>query len=196
MAVSASNAERLTALARTTKQREYARDFVATWRDHVTWDRARMREAVRLPGEFIVEEEDVLAYNLALGETDPLLVDPEYARVHAPGGTVVVHPLFTTSIGFWLAAPGTPLSWTRTPGARNPFQRVVIREPIKIGDRLSLTVENTDRYIRRGKHYLSAHVVMSVQGGAVKAESWATLILPANNDEARAFATALNDTRP
>lgn len=191
-----SNAERLTVLARTKKQREYARDFVATWRDHVTWDRAPMREPVALPGEFVVEEEDVLAYNQALGETDPLLVDPDYAREHAPGGAVVVHPLFTTSIGFWLAAPGTSLSWTRTPGARNPFQRVVIREPIKIGDRLTLTVENTDRYIRREKHYMSAHVVMSDQHGAVKAESWATLILPANQDEARAFATALDDTRP
>lgn len=190
-----SNAERLTAMAHTTKQREYARDFLATWLDHVTWDRAPMRQTVRLPGEFIVEEEDVLAYNRALGETDPLLVDPEYAGEHAPGGTVVVHPLFTTSIGFFLA-PGTPLSWTRTPGARNPFQRVEIREPIQVGDRLSLTAENTDRYIRRGKHYLSAHVVMSNQHGDVKAESWATLILPANQDEARVFAHALNDTRP
>jgi acyl dehydratase len=190
-----SNAERLAAMAHTSKQREYPRDFLATWHDHVTWDRAPMREPVKLPGEFIVEEEDVLAYNRALGETDPLLVDPDYAREHAPGGTVVVHPLFTTSVGFFMA-PDTPLSWTRTPGARNPFQRVEIREPIRIGDRLSLTVENTDRYIRRGKHYLSAHVVMSDQHGAVKAESWATLILPANQDEARAFATALNDTRP
>jgi acyl dehydratase len=190
------NAERLTALAHTTKQREYARDFLATWREHVTWDRAPMREASRLPGEFIVEEEDVLAYNLALGETDPLLVDPDYAREHAPGGTVVVHPLFTTTIGFWLAAPGTPVSWTRTPGARNPFQRVVIHEPIKIGDRLSLTAENADRYIRRGKHYLTARVVMADQYDVVKAEAWATLILPGNHEEARAFATALTRTDP
>ncbi|MGH3561812.1 MAG: MaoC family dehydratase [Mycobacterium sp.] len=186
-----SNAERLTALAHTAKQREFECDFVATWEDHATWDAAVMRQPTQIPGEFVVEEEDVLAYNRALGETDPLLVDPDYAREHAPGGVVVAHPLFATAVAFWLSRPGTICSWIRTPGARNPFQHLEIHEPIRVGDRLTATMENSDRFIRRGQHYLTAHVEVRDQRGMVKVEFSATLILPANRDQARRFATAL-----
>lgn len=190
MEVSVSNAERLAALARTAKQRAFDGDFVATWEDHVTWDTAVMREPVQVPGEFVVEEEDVLAYNRALGETDPLLVDPDHAREHAPGGSVVAHPLFATAVAFWLARPGTVCSWIRTPGARNPFQHLQIHDPLRVGDRLTATMENSDRFVRRGHHYLTAHVVARDQHGTVKIEFSATLILPADRDEARRFATA------
>lgn len=185
-----TNADRIAAMATTTKQREFEHDFLASWEEHVTWEDAPMRQLVELPGEFVVEEEDVLAYNLALGETDPLLVDPDHARAHAPDGTVLVHPIFTTTVAFWLARPGGPMSWIRTPGARNPFQRVSIRDRIKVGDRLRMRQENSDRFVRRGKPYLTTHAFLHDQHGTEKAELWATLILPATAAEVARFATA------
>ncbi len=158
-----SNAERLAALARTAKQREFERDFVATWEDHVTWDAAAMREPIQTPGEFVVEEEDILAYNRALGETDPLLVDPDYAREHAPGGTIVAHPLFGTAVAFWLSRPGTICSWIRTPSARNPFQHQPRPQPGAHGPgvgRMRAGVRNAGN----GRPRNDEHVVRGIPG--------------------------------
>jgi acyl dehydratase len=184
-----SNSERLAAAASTAKQKEYARDFLQSWKGHITWADAPMLEPVELPGVFVIEEEDVLAYNRAMGETDPLMVDPKYAREHAPNGTVLVHPVFTTTIGFWFAKPGTPMSWIRTPGARNPFQQATIHRRLMVGDRITMTSQNSDRFVRRGKHYITTHGVMRDANKETRAEVWATLILPAGRTEAERFAT-------
>ncbi len=85
-----TNAQRLAALATTRKQREFDHDFLASWEGCITWEDAPIGQPAVLPGEFVVEEEDVLAYNRALGETDPLFIDPGYAREHAPGGKILV----------------------------------------------------------------------------------------------------------
>lgn len=185
-----TNAERLAALATTRKQREFDHDFLASWEGCITWEDAPMRQPAVLPGEFVVEEEDVLAYNRALGETDPLFIDPEYARNFAPGGTVLVHPVFVTAIAFWMTRPGNALSWIKTPGARNPFQHVRVRERIAVGDRLTVIHENSDRFIRRGKPYITAHITLRDQRGVEKVEFWGTLILPPTRDDVRRFATA------
>lgn len=71
-----TNAQRLAALATTRKQREFDHDFLASWEGCITWEDAPIGQPAVLPGEFVVEEEDVLAYNRALGETDPLFIDP------------------------------------------------------------------------------------------------------------------------
>lgn len=188
-----SRADRIRALAQTAKQREFEHDFLASWEEHVTWEEAPMRRPIADDRVFVVEEEDVLAYNRALGETDPLLVDPRHAREHAPDGTVLVHPLFTTTIAFWFATPGTSGSWIRTPGARNPFQRVEIHDRIQVGDRISVVHENSDRFIRRGQHYLTTHAALRDQHGTVKAEAWGTLILPPTREEARFFANLMRE---
>lgn len=185
-----NNAERLAALASTAKQREFDHDFLAGWEGCVAWEDAPMRQTVIYPDEFIVEEEDVLDYNRALGETDPLFIDPAYAREHSPDGAVLVHPVFITTIAFWLAKQGSPMSWIRTPGARNPFQRIEIKKRIKVGDRLTMLQENSDRFIRRGKPYITTHAILRDQHGTEKAEIWATLILPPTREDVRRFATA------
>lgn len=179
---------RIEHLFRTAKQRAFDSDFLASWADHVTWKDAPMHDLVRLDGVFGVEEEDVVAYNLALGETHPLMIDPEYARQHR--GSVIVHPVFITAIAFWLARPGTPASWIRTPGARNPFQRIEIVDRIEVGDRISADHQNVDRFIRRGNHYLTARFSLRDERDQLKAECYATLILPPDGADVERFAKA------
>jgi len=93
---------RIEPLVRTATQRRYSRDFLKTWPDNEFWDTLAVGEWQQSPGSYVVAEEDVLAYNRALGETHPLYVDPDYARVHAPRGTVLVHPVFATALIFWV----------------------------------------------------------------------------------------------
>lgn len=177
-------------LMTTERQRTFPRDFLATWEENEFWSDLVVGELREAPGRFEVREEDVLAYNLSVGETDPLYVDPEYARAHAPGGTLVVHPVFATTVVFWFSRPGVQGSWIRTPGARNPFQRFDIHSPIRVGDRLRLLQENSQRFWRRDKAYVTTHGLIDDQTGTKKVEVWGTLILPVDRDAVRQYAEA------
>lgn len=185
-----SNTERFEHLLKTHKQRTYDHDFLARWDAIEYWDSLVIGEKRQHPDVFVVEQEDVLSYNLAVGETHPLYIDPEFARRHAPRGTILVHPVFTTTIAFWFAQPDTQGSWIRTPGSRNPFQRIEYRERIHVGDRLSIVHENYDRFWRRGKGYMTTRITILDQDGREKAQCLGTLILPENKQAVGAFATA------
>jgi acyl dehydratase len=177
-------------LMTTARQRAYSRDFLATWEDNEFWADFTVGEMREAPGRFEVREEDVLAYNRAIGETDPLFIDPDHARMHAPGGTVLVHPVFATTLVFWFSAPGVQGSWIRTPGARNPFQHFKIHDPIRVGDRLRMLQENSAKFWRRGKAYASTHALFQDHKGRTKVEIWGTLILPTTPDAVRTYAEA------
>ena len=183
----AGNTDRFEPMVQTDKQRHFERDFLATWEACEFWDTLEIGVMQPAPGTFRIEEEDVLSYNRALGETHPLFVDPDYARRHAPDGTVLIHPVFTTTIGFWFAQPGAQGSWIRTPGARNPFQRVEHRSRMRVGDRLTCWQENSDRFWRRGMAYITTHALIYDQNEDEKAELWGTLILPPSREHVRAF---------
>ena len=174
----------------TRRQRSFANDFLKTWTEHEFWDTLEIGDTRQIPGVFEVNEDDVLAYNLSIGETHPLYVDRDYARKHAPGGTLVVHPVFPTTVAFWFQRPGVQGSWIRTPGARNPFQRFEIHQPIRVGDRLRLWQENSEKFVRRGSAYVTTHGILRDQSGADKAEFWGTLILPRSRADVRKFAEA------
>ncbi len=184
------NTEVFEHLVETERQRGFTRDFLATWEDCEFWDTVEVGQMKRNARTFIVEEEDVVAYNRALGETHPLFVDPDYARAHAPHGTVIVHPVFITTIAFWFAQPDSSGSWIRTPGARNPFQHIEFFDKLNVGDRLTQMQETSDRYWRRDKAYITTHSVLTDQHGRKKVEFWGTLILPPTADDVRRFATA------
>lgn len=184
------NTERFEPLLRTEKQRGYDHDFLAHWEGNEFWDTLTIGERQRHPRTFTVEEEDVLSYNLSVGETHPLYVDPGYARRHAPRGTILAHPVFTTTIAFWFAQPGYQGSWIRTPGARNPFQRIDLRDRIHVGDRISLIHDNHDRFWRRGKGYMTCRLTLVDHEGREKALCHGTLILPSTREEVRRFAEA------
>lgn len=171
----------------TEKQREFPRDFLAGWQDYETWDTVEVGRPVVMRQSFVVEEEDVVAYNRALGETDPLMVDPEYARDHSPTGALVAHPLILVPIVFYAARDVG--SWVRTPGARNPGQRMEILEPIRVGDEVNVTTTTVDRWIRRGKHYITNLSEFRV-GHRLVARWWGTLIIPPTHAAVRAFAEA------
>ena len=174
----------------TERQRTFTRDFLATWDKNEFWDELMIGERRELPDRFEVQEEDVLAYNTALGETHPLYVDPEYARRHAPDGTVLVHPIFATTVVFWFSQPGTQGSWIRTPGARNPFQHFEIYGRLRVGDRLRMLQENSERFWRRDKAYVTTHALIQDHTGTTKVETWGTLILPSTYDAVRTYAEA------
>tara|TARA_Y100000296_G_C5178172_1_gene261431 strand:- start:583 stop:1146 length:564 start_codon:yes stop_codon:yes gene_type:complete len=184
------NTEVFEHLVQTERQRGFSRDFLATWEQCEFWNTVEVGGLRQNPRTFVVQEEDVLAYNEALGETHPLFIDPEYARSHAPHGTVIVHPVFITTIAFWFAQPGDGGSWIRTPGARNPFQHIEIFDPIRVGDRLTQKQETSDRFWRRDKAYITTHSVLTDQNDRKKVEFWGTLILPPTADDVRPFATA------
>jgi acyl dehydratase len=182
--------ERFEHLLTTAKQRAFDRDFLARWHEIEFWDTLQVGEPQRHPETFVVEEEDVLAYNLAVGETHPLYIDPAYARDHAPRKTVLAHPVFTTTIAFWFAQPDTQGSWIRTPGSRNPFQRIEYRERIHVGDRLSMIQENSDRFWRRDKSYVTTRLTIIDQDENIKAICDGTLILPPTRDEVACYVNA------
>lgn len=184
------NTHRFEHLLITEHQKDFNRDFLATWEECEFWNSADIGQRETCPGNFIVKEEDVLSYNRSIGETHPLFVDPEYARAFAPRGTVLVHPVFTTTVAFWFAQPNVQGSWIRTPGARNPFQRIEYKDRIHVGDRLTMVQENSDRFWRRDKAYITTHGVIYDQNGREKARVWGTLILPPNAEDVRYFATA------
>jgi len=181
--------ERVAVYLETEKQRRFERDFLAGWEHYETWDTVEIGPVGPAARDYVVEEEDVLSYNRACGETDPLMVDPEYARKHSPTGKIIAHPVFFTSICFYCVSPKGRGTWIRTPGARNPFQKIEIIEPIVVGERISLTMKTEDRWIQRGKHYITNLFEYSA-AGKLKGRAWGTLVLPSTREEVRRFAVA------
>jgi acyl dehydratase len=181
--------ERLAMYVETEKQRRFERDFLTGWEEYETWDTVEIGPMGPAARDYLVEEEDVLSYNRACGETDPLMVDPKYARTHSPTGKIVPHPGFYTSVCFYCISPKGRGTWIRTPGARNPFQKIEIVEPMFIGERIAVTVKTEDRWIQRGKHYLT-NLFEFRAADRLKARAWGTLILPPTREDIRKFATA------
>jgi acyl dehydratase len=181
--------ERIEPYLETEKQRTFERDFLTGWERLETWNGVAIGERVPTGREFVVVKEDVLSFNHAVGETDPLFVDADYARTHSPTGQLLVHPLFLTTVIFWCTGAEGPGSWIRTPGARNPFQRMELLEPIVAGETLTVITTTVDRWLRRDMHYLT-NLNEVYAGETLKARSWATLILPPTLEDVRGFAEA------
>ena len=95
---------------------------------------------------------------------------------------VIAHPLFAVQIAFFCVEKGAG-NWLRSPGAYNPGQKMIFREPFKVGEEITLTITTVDKWIRRGKHYLRDRYDYHNQEGTLKAIWYATLIVPANRAE-------------
>ena len=166
--------ERLRQYATTGKQAAFEWDFTSGVERYETWDEIEIGVTELAQRSFLVKEEDVLSFNRAALETDPLLVDPEYAREH---GGLVAHPLFVVQVAFWCIGTGIG-SWIRSPGARNPGQDIELLDPIRVGDEISAMVTHWDKWIRRGHHYMQDRVDFHDREGTHKARWFATLLLP------------------
>lgn len=182
--------DRIGHLFQTEKQLSFERDFLSGWEKYDIWEEIEVGR--EFPGRhaYTVREEDLLYYNRTMGETDPLLVDADYAAAHSPTGAVVAHPLFLVSMLFYCLGSEGPGTWLRTPGAMNPFQDIELHEPIYVGDRITLTLKTVDRFIRRGKHYVTNLNEFRGSGGTLKIRAWGTLIVPPTRDEVKKFVNA------
>src|SRR5258706_2118818 len=83
---------RLDAYIETEKQRHFSRDFMIGWENYETWEQATVGDSGPALRTFRIAEEDIVSYNRACGETDPLMIDPVYARQNSPTGEVLQHP--------------------------------------------------------------------------------------------------------
>jgi acyl dehydratase len=180
-------AARLARHKTTEKQRTFESNFLKDVEILETWDSVEIGRSFPGKLKFLVREEDVLSYNLSMGETDPLLVDSRYAAQHSPTRELLQHPLLVVAVAFYCIENG-PGSWIRSPGARNPFQRIEVYEPFKYGETISMTVTALDRWIRRGKHYITDKLEFHNERGVPKATWWMTLIIPPTRKDILAFA--------
>jgi len=181
---------RLDRYIETDKQRHFSRDFLAGWQEFETWEQARVGEVASAQRTFAITEEDILSYNRACGETDPLMVDPGHARAHSPTGELLQHPIFVTTIGFYSVGEQGIGTWMRTPGARNPGQRIEILEPFRYGEIITTTVTTHDKFVQRGKPYIQMLLDFRNEANVLKARWWCSLILPATRSDVARFANA------
>lgn len=180
-----SDRERLEQYATTAKQREFEWDFTAGVDRYEVWDEILIGESRQAQNTFLVEEEDVLSFNRAALETDPMLVDPEHAREH---GGLVAHPLFVVQVAFYCIGTGIG-SWIRSPGARNPGQDIEFFAPFRVGDEITATVTHHDKWIRRGHHYMQDEVEFHDQDGQLRARWYCSLLLPPTRADVQRFAS-------
>jgi acyl dehydratase len=182
--------ERLEQYIETTKQRSFPKDFLEGWQNYEVWDQATVGASATGQRSFRIAQEDVVAYNKACGETDPLMIDPEYAATHSPTGEVLQHPIFVTTIAFYSLGEQGIGTWIRTPGARNPYQRIEILEPFKSGEVIVTTVTTDSKYLQRGKAYLQMKLEFHNEIGTLKARWSCSLILPPTRADVARFANA------
>ena len=182
--------ERLAGYATTAKQRDFEWDFTHGVEAYETWDEATVGQSGAAPRTFEITEEDILDYNRACGETDPLMIDPAFARKHSPTGELLQHPIFVTTIAFYCLGEKGIGTWIRTPGARNPQQRTEIIEPFRYGEVITMTVTTADKFTQRGKPYLQMLLDFRNERGVLKARWWCSLILPETRADVARFANA------
>ena len=182
--------ERLNQYIETEKQRFFPKDFLSGWEAYETWDDALVGASGPGQRTFKIAEEDVVSYNRACGESDLLMTDPDYARKHSPTGEVLQHPIFVTAIAFYCLGEQGIGTWIRTPGARNPSQRIEIFEPFRNGETITTTVTTADKFMQRGKPYLQMKLDFKNEKGVLKASWLCSLILPATRADVARFANA------
>src|SRR6201992_3374820 len=118
--------ERLAGYPTTAKQRDFEWDFTQGVEAYETWDEIEVGRSGPGARVFEVTAEDIVSFNRSCLETDPMLFDPEYAAAHVGLGQ---HPLFVVQVVFYCIDTGIG-SWLRSPGARNPGQRIELLEAL------------------------------------------------------------------
>ena len=177
--------ERLAGYPTTAKQRDFEWDFTQGVAAYETWDEIEVGRSEPGARVFEVTGEDIVSFNRSCLETDPMLVDPDYAAAH---GGLRQHPLFVVQVVFYCIDTGIG-SWLRSPGARNPGQRIELFEPFAIGERISATITHRDKWIRRDKNYAEDQVDLHNEDRMLKATWFTRLILPPTRAELIRYAS-------
>jgi len=173
---------------RTEKQHKFSTDFFTDAENYEVWDQIDFSSLKEVVGEntFDIKAEDVIFYAEAVQDDNPLMVDEVYAKKSSYSG-LVVHPMFVTTICFWCVGVAGKGNWIRTPGARNPGQKLEIYEYFKVGETIHVKMKPHDRYIKRGKCYLTYQMNAYNQNDVLKCSMYATLILPRTLEDIRSF---------
>jgi len=171
----------------TKKQKAFEHDFFKKAVGYQKWEDVDFDGVYDIEKTFIVEVEDIKNYSEGIIDDNPLFNDEEAAK-KGPYGGLIAHPLFLTPIGFWLTGDSGPGSWIRTPGAINPGQIIEFYEPIRPGDIIRAKSRFHDKWIKRGKRYLTFLTEYYNQKDQMVAKWWITLILPrSRGDESHQF---------
>lgn len=166
---------------KTEKQKEFQFDFFVDQSKYEKWEDVIIGTEGFGERTFEVKKEDVEAYVECTMEENPIFKDEDFAK-HAALGGLIAPPMFITPAVFWIAGTGSG-SWIRTPGAINPGQKIEFYEPIRVGDVIKIRSEAYDKYIKRGKRYLTYYSELINQRGELVAKWWGTLILPISKGE-------------
>ena len=171
----------------TKKQKAFEYNFFNKAEDYQRWEDADFVGEYEEEKTYTVEVEDIINYSEGVLDDNPLFSD-ESAAKDGPFGGLIAHPLFLTPIGFWIIGDSGPGSWVRTPGAINPGQVIEFYEPIRPGDTIHVKSSFHDKWIKRGKRYLTFLSDYYNQDNTLVAKWWITLILPVSRgDEAHQF---------
>lgn len=166
---------------KTEKQKEFNTNFFENAENYEVWEEVVIGEQKEGCRKFIVKKEDIISYSQGVLDDNPVFNDEEEAK-NSSFGQLIPHPLFLVQIGFYCTEEGIT-SWIRSPGARNPGQQIEIFEPFYVGEEITLRITHHDKWIRRGKHYLTDKLEYINQDGKPKAIWYASLILPKDREE-------------
>ncbi|MBW1816098.1 MAG: MaoC family dehydratase [Deltaproteobacteria bacterium] len=161
----------------TQKQKEFVYDFFENAEDYEKWENVDFDEVYEMERTFTVTVEDIKNYSEGILDDNPLFNDEEVAA-KGPYGGLIAHPLLMTPISFWITGDSGPGSWIRTPGAINPGQTIEFYENIRPGDTIRAKARFYDKWIKRGKRYLTNLTEYYNQDNRLVAKWWGTLILP------------------
>ncbi|MHA1579584.1 MAG: MaoC family dehydratase [Candidatus Freyarchaeota archaeon] len=166
---------------KTEKQKEFQYDFFVDQSKYEKWEDVVIGTEGFGEREFVVKKEDIDAYVECTDEETPVFTDEESAK-KTPWGGRIAPPMFITPVIFWVAGTGSG-SWIRTPGAINPGQKIEFYEPVREGDVIRIKSKAYDKYIKRGKRYLTYYSEFRNQRDELVAKWWGTLILPFSKGE-------------
>jgi len=98
-------------------------------------------------GEATVDEEQILAYCQAIGDTNPLFTDAEFAA-HGPYGRIVAPPAFVLSLKH---EPGLDPKVVYGNTTFNAGQHCDFLQPLKAGDTVKIKASVKDIYEKTGR---------------------------------------------
>lgn len=141
---------------------EFETDF---WKDagaRATWDQI-VPGAPRDTRPYTLTREIIATFAEAMGETNPLYFDEEYART-TPYGGIIAPPSIHILLMF--ACTGTE-DWMRSPGTINASQSWFYNVPARPGDTITMQGRALDRYMRKGRLFVIHDNVFTNQNGEV-----------------------------
>ncbi len=138
---------------------------------------------------FEIKAEDLKYYAEAVEAMTILMIDEEVCEkitlrwLGCPSA-------ISTTICFWCVGVEGKGNWIRTPGAK-----ILVRsskyEGFKVGETIHIKIKPHDRYIKRGKCYLTYQMDAYNQNNVLKTRMYATLILPRTREDIKKFLTGI-----